>query len=424
MAPQAPNLPWKVLSDNFEYHHKWKLYKNETNLFPKQDAAIWDALKHISTTFAQTMDEHTKIERTKYADKYEPPKDDEEVFSSELAARIRKTLKQCDEDKSATCEGKHSRLTTLEDRKMSSWAKLLDNLNPEDMLSPLILEPLKILILHDEMEPVLRIMEHPLVSFWSAWEHHWRASDDYGLKPMIYITLISYICLNILLQKPELYDPDTKKRCFESPPTEPGCQVSTESDVDYRLTRGYQMVLAYTGEVERNETLPHREVYGFLSDSSKTYSFKKLAGFDDLSTLKYIANGDTSYRPHPDDVAHAIWVLRRKGLPAELCLEILDLAGYTIKRRVTVMDDPLHKDNADELQKYLAYCWRLLARCNMLVEFQKERINWEWSVARCIWKLFGRPLRNGDSFPDLGYNEVDLDLEADDSDDSAILPFV
>ncbi|OBT85276.1 hypothetical protein VE02_06501 [Pseudogymnoascus sp. 03VT05] len=69
------------------------------------------------------------------------------------------------------------------------------------------------------------------------------------------------------------------------------------------------------------------------------------------------------------------WYLEQKGLPLEVALEVLDHVEYIPRRRLPISDDPLHPENAEELRKYLKYCWRLLIGRNVLVKGTGGEIN-------------------------------------------------
>lgn len=95
------------------------------------------------------------------------------------------------------------------------------------------------------------------------------------------------------------------------------------------------------------------------------------------------------YAPLLRDVHTVDQYLRQKGLPPELSTEVLKLADYTMKRRLVVPDDPLHPNNAVELQKYLNYCWQLLIRTDLVARALGRRIQWEEEITLCIMDLWG-----------------------------------
>jgi hypothetical protein len=100
--------------------------------------------------------------------------------------------------------------------------------------------------------------------------------------------------------------------------------------------------------------------------------------------------------PSRDEVPVVLELLGKKGLPTELGLQVMDMAEYRAVGRLAVRDDPLHAKNAEELTKYLGYCWKLLVRVNMLcragVHGQKK--DWEAEVTNALWSLFDMPGRS------------------------------
>lgn len=49
-------------------------------------------------------------------------------------------------------------------------------------------------------------------------------------------------------------------------------------------------------------------------------------------------------------------LLKVKGLPIELALQVMSMADYGPVWRPYIRDDPLYSTDADELKKYLSYC--------------------------------------------------------------------
>lgn len=88
------------------------------------------------------------------------------------------------------------------------------------------------------------------------------------------------------------------------------------------------------------------------------------------------------YLPASDDVDEVRGMLGRKGLPAELALDVTELAGYEVPRRVP--HDPLHPLNRNDLARYLKYCWQILIRCDMLAKALDIKLHWKSLVADCI----------------------------------------
>ncbi|KAJ5904916.1 uncharacterized protein N7473_001832 [Penicillium subrubescens] len=388
MTHQAHNLPWKVLSDNFIYRYKYRRNDYLTNLFSQDAPQTPKDLRYFAMAFSRTIEEHSNVERAKYSEVYDPPKDHEEVFSKATAEKIQRTLQHSQERGGSICS-----MEALDDRRMQSWSTFMDYYPGSGVYRPPyeVLEPLKILLLRNEMDTVLRISSHPSVNLYTAWETHFDDESDYGLKGLFYPALISYLCLNVLLQKPELYDDDAKKSYLQCP--ERGLPVfPEESFLDYRLTRAYQLMILNCAETT-TQTLPYQAFFGLSQERTYAYRASRYqCGRMSFAQLKSAANMD-GYRPHRDDIAEVIQTLQQKGLPTELCLTIIEFAKYTPTRRIVRADDPLHKDNVKELRKYLTYCWQLLVRGDMLMKSKNDKIDWKFTVEYCIWTLFIEPSR-------------------------------
>ena len=111
-----------------------------------------------------------------------------------------------------------------------------------------------------------------------------------------------------------------------------------------------------------------------------------LMSIDDLLVSETLVG----FQPSRDDVAEVRWVLSQKGLPTELAMNIMELAGYDKgTRRLKVPHDPLHWDNRDELASYLKYCWQLIVRIAMVGKAIDYQIPWKKLVGETIIALWG-----------------------------------
>lgn len=95
-----------------------------------------------------------------------------------------------------------------------------------------------------------------------------------------------------------------------------------------------------------------------------------------------------SYQPAASDMASVRWILCKKGLPVELTMEIMELAGYEPKRRLEIPHDPFHPSNREELSRYLTYCWQIIVRCDMMRKALGMDIRWQEFVANILIELF------------------------------------
>lgn len=383
MAHQTHNLPWQVLADNFKYVYECTAYHNQTNLYPRWRPAQSKELKYFATAFARTLDEHTRSERAKYAQVYEPPGPDDEVLSEMTVDKIWQTMRQCETRWGmGTCP-----TFSAEDRKLWFW---INHFNDDNKLCCChdAMELCKVLVLHNEMDAVLRAVSHPSVILDGFWACFWHSSRrQKGWIDIVATALFPYICLNVLFLKPELHDAEATRRHLET--RRSNARASKYGEVfDYRLTRGYQeMVTNFISSSDVPQGLPHKLFFGCTGHPSCRKSELGRLSIPSLNS------GITrcGYSPHSDDIPDIIQILGQKGLPVELSFEVLELADYKPGRRTRIPHDPLHRQNQGEMRKYLNFCWQLLVRSNMLVQSQGLSINWERSVSWCIWELFGVP---------------------------------
>ena len=142
--------------------------------------------------------------------------------------------------------------------------------------------------------------------------------------------------------------------------------------------------------------LPHRDFFGIKHDQPSHYddgSARETFGLVSLDTLLKVFDA-AQYVPDAEDVSIVRQVLRSKGLPAELVLDILELAGYEPRRRLKVAHDPFHPDNKAELGEYLTYCWKLIVRCDVVARAlqgprEQLEVYWREAVLRTVNSYFG-----------------------------------
>ena len=245
---------------------------------------------------------------------------------------------------------------------------------------------IKILLLHGQMKPLLRLASSPgihLEKFFYL-NFSFPIDRDCGWGAILHTALAAYLILNILFLKPETW-PSTPHKPARS-------RAGGETPQDYRLTAAYQrMVRHCTGKrIFDVEALPHRLFFGMpLGALHLTGSDKLLVGRFPLQA-QFSTDFKGSHIHSIADVDAVFGILRfAKHLPTELALEIMKLAAYEPQSRLGVVDDPLHPDNADELRKYLRYCWRLLVHCEVLaVACGNKKILWEEEVKECVKMLF------------------------------------
>lgn len=144
-------------------------------------------------------------------------------------------------------------------------------------------------------------------------------------------------------------------------------------------------------------THPHRQFFGIadgqfhqhgrdfrLPRHNLTYPY----GLVPYATFLACDDKTSTRAPGTDDVAAVRRLLHRGlGLPVELVLEIMALAGYEPRGRLRVAHDPFHPANRDELDKYLKYCWQVLVRCEMMGAALGMQIDWRQLTSRALVEL-------------------------------------
>ena len=171
-------------------------------------------------------------------------------------------------------------------------------------------------------------------------------------------------------------------------------------DKDYRQMKVYQYMVhkcTLSGMTSEVATHPHRQFFGIEDGQFKMYSG---AVTGEMSSPSYLCGSvsfehflscdkPTKSRPGRFDVPQVQRILHSKGLPMELVLDIMDLAEYTPSGgRLWVPHHPFHRDNWDELEKYLKFCWQVLVRCDMMASALGMVIPWQELVSGTLRELF------------------------------------
>ncbi|KAF2019058.1 hypothetical protein BU24DRAFT_476092 [Aaosphaeria arxii CBS 175.79] len=412
MAHQAYALPWQTLADNFKFVHANASYGRKTNLYPRGKPGQGGQLQYFAKSFARVMDEYSSIERKKYPAECPPPEwNGEIIISDAIMSKIQNVVLEYTKQFLALAGYEGRDPMSFVDRTIYSCIDVSTDTGcqPFDELYETD-ELLRTLILYGEMEPLFRIAAHPQVNLVKMWTDMGGYGDlaGRGISQLKEAALLAYVCLNVFYLKPELYDPtmrrqmlkEKSKRHAQTLPLE----VYEQEVYDYRLTTAYQQMLVFctgTGGTYPHQgahKIPHREFYGVpfgMYNASyipwnivtPRYHFNHFGTVPlrDLVDKKF----PQKYVPSKNDIPVVHKIFRK--LPTEIVLMILEFADYTPKGRLNAHADPLHIDNASELKKYLAYCWKLLVRVDMLMKANGTLLDWEYEVAEVIHKLFGVP---------------------------------
>lgn len=206
---------------------------------------------------------------------------------------------------------------------------------------------------------------------------------DAGWDTLCKTALLPYIGLNVIYCFPETWDPASGKT----------------REKDYRQMRIYQYMLKHctlSGTTSEVAMYPHRQFFGIADGQFRLvgnqFRLPSLSLVYPYGLVPYeeFLNCDrvTENKPAPSDVPQVQQILRSKGLPMELVLNIMALAEYAPRGRLQVLHDPFHLLNRDELAKYLKFCWEVLVRCDMMAGALGMVIPWRELVSDTLVQLF------------------------------------
>ncbi|KFY41490.1 hypothetical protein V494_02970 [Pseudogymnoascus sp. VKM F-4513 (FW-928)] len=395
MAHQAHAIPWGVLSSNFKFTSKSQRHGGKTNLYPRRNAAQGKELMYFARGFAQAVEAMSRTEREKYPQSYDEVGPSDFLIDDVTEAKIRNTVRRArmantrDYGHRGPCPVTYIHGCTCpispEDRTILPW-KVVDNMNQYPTYpSPHEDSPdlLNALLLHGQIDALLRIAAQPSANLKALWDPiSYRGSTGFG--ELMRATLMSYICLNVSYLKPETYNATARAAYLAKEHRDPPTELE---DMDYRKTRGYVKMLRRCTDRSSYDVhlYPHREFYGIIPDKPPV-SWGGWRDVVDLATQG--AKITQEYMPLKSDIPVVTRYLQQKGLPLELALDILDRAEYIPRRRLLIPGDPLHHENAEELRKYLKFCWKLLVSCNVLAEATGKKIHWVYEITRSIVELW------------------------------------
>jgi hypothetical protein len=394
MAHHTHDLPWQAVADHFKFVYKNQAYENRTNLYPCFKRGQGEQLQDFCRVFASLMDNASAQERTHYP-RLTPPEDDEIFITDDMVKRTAKTV--------AHYKQGYEKIPSLslseEERKVPFFRKAFYALRRAWPARECCqsLDFLKTLILFDDIQPLLRLAVVPDVEFPHLYAFPEYTSPQHGWNDIKHSALIAYVGLNMFFAKPELYDPTARAHKLEEMVEKYGLSYTPDM-FDYRNTFAYQKVLTHVTYARWESDfdvcpLPHREFFGIengmITTRPGSHLLESRLGLVPPSQL-LDARYRSWYVPTSSDVSTVRSFLATR-LPTELALEVLEHADYTAKRRIPIANDPLHAQNTEVLEKYMADCWRTLVRIDMLVKAHGWWIDWEYEITEVIYELFGVP---------------------------------
>jgi hypothetical protein len=183
--------------------------------------------------------------------------------------------------------------------------------------------------------------------------------------------------------------------------------------MDYRSSKFYQFTLRTCtgiGQTSDVGTYLHRQFFGIGDDQFQgeydypllksahwlqwpdinhrdTGYYRRVDHYGKVPIDEFLTLENETFADHQPGMLDMVLVqdyLYRKGLPAELVLEVMDLASYRPVGRLSKPHDPLHTSNRQELTRYLTYCWRLLVYCDMIAKALDMELPWKELIGNCI----------------------------------------
>jgi hypothetical protein len=286
MAHNSDKLPWEGLASAFELRRTNPCQHGANNLHARgtQRDSQTEVAKFVQT-FMRRIAEDAAQQRKQYPEEYEAPDENEVIISNEAAARIEPTVRRwhpeeywpdgdgdletfkqpttgklCPHtDESAECgcvlAFRERRISAFQRQQIQNDCYEFMKYNKESFHN---LEVVKTLILHGEMDPILRSCAYEECQLAKWWEHRecqctsatlgWRRIYEYGIK--------MYFVLNILYCFPETWESD-------------GSPID-----DYRNMKAYQQAIRSSTECgHRSEipTYPHLDFFGIETDQFRCY---------------------------------------------------------------------------------------------------------------------------------------------------------
>lgn len=192
MAHQAHNIPWNLLASNLRWSSAGSCPGAIHDLYPRFKPDQGKELTHFARAFADNVEEHSRCERKKYPEKYDPPESTDVIIGEKTAAKIVPILrswKQSSGDCSSpqqdpfeipfTCHVNcdcpplphHHRIASAFCRRQGAfdnWCCFYYAIgHPWGSWHHQVLQAM---ILYGEIDPILRVCAHPEVAIGTWWE--------------------------------------------------------------------------------------------------------------------------------------------------------------------------------------------------------------------------------------------------------------
>ncbi|KAH7208783.1 hypothetical protein DER44DRAFT_808881 [Fusarium oxysporum] len=322
MTHHAEKLPWEALASVFELRRTNPCQHGAYNLHARIQPDSKTKLANFVQIFMQSVAEDAAQQRKQYPEKYDVPDENEVIISDEAATKIESTVWRWhpeeywpddDDDLDVFKQPTAGKLCPhideydkcgcvlpFRERKMSAFQRQqipndcyeFDTYNLESFRN---VEVVKTLILHGEMDPILRSCAYEGSHLAKWWEHQecqctsatlgWRRICENGIK--------MYMILNLLRYFPQTWD-------------ENGSPVD-----DYRKLRAYQQAARWcteSGYKSDIATYPHRDFLGIRKNQFRCFPrpldvsrWKHVMRFDQFGFERYQKGltyfDDSDYEP-------------------------------------------------------------------------------------------------------------------------------
>ncbi|KAG0210927.1 hypothetical protein BGX28_008764 [Mortierella sp. GBA30] len=202
---QDHNIPWKTLATHLTItegvHPAFSTRPRPLNFYPRDRQDQGKTFTYFSNAIIKSIQDFATTERQKYPSKL-PIKKTEDLFSDELIQRCH-----------AKYDGyyNHRKYYPNEDnQKLEHWCSRVKPANPSGWLCSLgphydardidLADTIKVLVIENEMVPVLQLASHPSVPLMTLYR---LCSPNRGWNQLAKYTIQVYIYLNILAEFPE-----------------------------------------------------------------------------------------------------------------------------------------------------------------------------------------------------------------------------
>ncbi|KAH6851359.1 hypothetical protein B0I37DRAFT_134012 [Chaetomium sp. MPI-CAGE-AT-0009] len=397
MAHQASNIPWNVLASNLKWSKTQNTENGNLNLRFKPGQG--KQIHYFVEALTRNIREHSSTSRKRYPDRYDAPNPQDIILDDATVRRITPTVHRLRSHKSWKYPGfktskppargeicRHKDGDTecqcpipYEERRASSFYRKYTYNRCYEFVKDnekafFNLELVKTLLLYGEMDIIFRVCAHPGVDLWTWWDMFecYCNPRDLGWNVICTTALLPYIGLNVIFCFPETWD-----------------EASGMTDEkDYRRMAIYQYMLkkcTQSGMGSEVATHPHRQFFGIEDEQFRWYTSLP---YGSLSFEVFLnCHVLTETKPGRSDVAQVQQILYSRGLPMELVLDIMAMAEYTPRGRLPVPHHPFHRENWDELAKYLKFCWQVLIRCDMMASALGMVIPWPQLISDALVEL-------------------------------------